>query len=254
MGKRTERKRAGSSARKLIRADVKRVARENWLRLAAVYLGFTGSMAIAIVALWFWSSQMVAVFFAGLTVGALPVLWLAFYQGAGFSHRSMGPEAERWTAELFERLDRRTWRVFHDLPLEHTNVDHVIAGPGRIYAVETKWTSLRPSRQVCESFGEQARRRARELTRALEQRGCRRTVTPLVVIWGPYALQTLGEDTQVLVPRTKLRVEDVRIVAGAASKTWLPKLHRAADRLEFDHVAERALEALVVGDAEPVTG
>lgn len=61
VGKRTERKRAGSSARKLIRADVKRVARENWLRLTAVYLGFTGVMAIAIVGLWFWSSPMVAV-------------------------------------------------------------------------------------------------------------------------------------------------------------------------------------------------
>jgi hypothetical protein len=254
VGHRTERKRAGGSARKMIRAELWRTARENWRRLAVVYVGFVGVMGVMILAMWIWSSQTVAVFFAGMTLGALPLLWLGFLQGAGFSHRSLGPEAERWTAGLLAKLDRRTWRVFHDLPLEHTNVDHVIVGPGRIYAVETKWTSMRPDRQVRQRLGDQARRRARELSAALEQRGCRRTVTPLLIIWGPHALRTLGEGTELLVRRAAVGADDVRIVAGSASKAWLPKLHRAAEGLEFDHVAERALEALAEGDAEPAVG
>lgn len=80
-------------------------------------------------------------FATGLLVGFLPNLWLTFASAMGFAARSLGADAERWTADELRKLPRGSWAVFHDVMLESANVDHVAIGSGRVYAVETKWTS-----------------------------------------------------------------------------------------------------------------
>lgn len=50
----------------------------------------------------------------------------------------LGFAGERAVAEELNQLLAEGWRVFHDLPFEAFNIDHVIVGPPGVYAVETK--------------------------------------------------------------------------------------------------------------------
>lgn len=49
-----------------------------------------------------------------------------------------GLRGEMATGEELNRLMLDGYRVFHDVPIEHGNVDHVVVGCGGVYAVETK--------------------------------------------------------------------------------------------------------------------
>lgn len=46
--------------------------------------------------------------------------------------------AERYTAQELNRLTAAGCAVFHDLPAEDFNIDHVVVGGGAVYAIETK--------------------------------------------------------------------------------------------------------------------
>ncbi len=51
----------------------------------------------------------------------------------------LGFSGERAVGEELNGLMREGWRVFHDVPADQFgNVDHVLVGPGGVYAVETK--------------------------------------------------------------------------------------------------------------------
>jgi len=86
-------------------------------------------------------------FFLGLFVGIglafAPLLVTQLKINTGIAARERGAEAERWTAEELEKLDPKQWKVFHDVPVRWGNVDHVAVGPGRVYAIETKWTTAK---------------------------------------------------------------------------------------------------------------
>jgi hypothetical protein len=86
-----------------------------------------------------------------IVIWAVPVfcLGLLIYYVVRFSRlvieRSdwrLGQFGERNVADHLETLRHRGWRVFHDVPAENKgtkfNIDHVVVGPGGVFAVETK--------------------------------------------------------------------------------------------------------------------
>lgn len=56
-----------------------------------------------------------------------------------------GLEGERAVAEYLDRFRDRGYHVFHDVPGDSFNVDHVLIGPTGVYTLETK-TISKPSR------------------------------------------------------------------------------------------------------------
>jgi hypothetical protein len=50
----------------------------------------------------------------------------------------LGFDGERAVGEELTQLLAKGYHVFHDLPFEGFNIDHVIVGPSGVYAVETK--------------------------------------------------------------------------------------------------------------------
>jgi hypothetical protein len=167
-------------------------------------------------------------------VGFLPFYFSYFLLSEGIAQRQMGGDAEEWTAEELEALDRRVWRVFHDV-VRYGNVDHVAVGPGRVYAIETKWTSA--GIRYLDQLAACAERQAQRLRDELSARGTSREVVPLLVVWGPRVAEELGEQPK--------RIGDARVVAGRHSSIWLQRMVGAADRLEIDLPAARTIEALI---------
>lgn len=49
-----------------------------------------------------------------------------------------GREGERVVGEFLERMREQGYRVFHDVPGDGFNLDHVLIGPGGVFTVETK--------------------------------------------------------------------------------------------------------------------
>lgn len=57
----------------------------------------------------------------------------------------LGLDGELATGEELNQLMRDGYTVYHDLPADHFNVDHVVIGPAGVFAVETK-TRTKPAR------------------------------------------------------------------------------------------------------------
>lgn len=53
----------------------------------------------------------------------------------------LGREGERVVGQMLEQLRENGYRVFHDIPGDGWNIDHVIVGPGGIFTIETKMRS-----------------------------------------------------------------------------------------------------------------
>jgi hypothetical protein len=60
-----------------------------------------------------------------------------------------GRDGERAVGQFLERLREHGGQVFHDIPAESFNLDHVVISPRGIYAIETKtWSKPWPDAQV----------------------------------------------------------------------------------------------------------
>lgn len=161
-------------------------------------------------------------FAVGLLVGATPVFWLAFRDATGLAHRFMGADAERWTAEELAKLSSQ-WTVFHDIEFEYVNVDHVVIGPSRIYAVETKWIGGVPIEAHLKRLTRQAAHRAQKLARELGEAGAALAPIPMLVLWGPGTRGLLPPHGRYVAP------PGVIVVTGLESATWLGRIEAAAE-------------------------
>jgi hypothetical protein len=111
------------------------------LRLTGFLVVYLAFCAVAVTLYHRWGHPGFGWFLGGVLVGALPDYFSTFLITQGVAQRQMGGDAEELTAEELEALDRRVWRVFQDVPVRYGSVDHVAVGPGRVCAIETKWTS-----------------------------------------------------------------------------------------------------------------
>jgi hypothetical protein len=159
----------------------------------------------------------------GGLVGAPMTLWLLTLQLTGTATIMMGDEAEQWTAQALRRLQRSGWRLVNHVALTQEDIDHILLGPGGVYAVETKWSSgwnSRHGQQQLHHAINQAAANARrlQLWHPLKRRGI--TVTPLVVVWGPETA-SWPADHQVQT------LDGVTVVRGTALKAWTRALPTA---------------------------
>jgi hypothetical protein len=197
---------------------------------------FSGIAAVAALMLALDGSPFVAGLFVGILLGALLLFAHVLFVALGLGHRSMGADAEQWTAEELGKLDHR-WTVFHDVPLSRSNIDHVVIGPGRVYAIETKWTARTDTERFLKGAAWQAAQQAKDLAAELRERGVGREVLPILVVWGPGTSERLGDK-----PRA---VKNVAVVAGHHSNVWRERMTRVLDRLEADLPATQALRSLL---------
>jgi hypothetical protein len=65
-------------------------------------------------------------------------IWRIFKSGRERRIANAGLEAELYTAQELNRLMGLGCTVLHDIPADGFNIDHVVIGPGAVYAVETK--------------------------------------------------------------------------------------------------------------------
>jgi Nuclease-related domain len=172
----------------------------------------------------------------GLLVGAAwLVCWVLSMDG--FDRVRLGARAEGWTSSTLRKSRRAGWRVIDSIPFEGFDVDHVFVGPGGVFAVETKFTSI-PWRQsqdgLVAPFGDpvgQATFGARKVRLFLSTKGCCVPVTPVVLAWGRGA-----NDLQ------RSMVDGVVVLPGGELRAWMSEMAGAASLTDHDVLAiERAL-------------
>ncbi|MFA4987870.1 MAG: nuclease-related domain-containing protein [Candidatus Brocadiia bacterium] len=81
-------------------------------------------------------------------VAVVAVVWTVWRFARLFSEARqirLGLEGEKAIGECLERLRADGYQVFHDIPGDGFNVDHVIVGPGGVFTIETK-TIRKPAR------------------------------------------------------------------------------------------------------------
>jgi hypothetical protein len=228
---RTAKQRAGLAVQERIRKDRRAVLCAYAPRLLAFE---TLLLVVTVLVVSFQRGD----FARGLFLGVMLMIGVAFvfYPWAlnGLMSREMGAEAEKATTGVIRRLDSRRWFVIDDLFFAHANVDHVLVGPGRVFAVESKWCSygVRPDLML-EKWVSQAGWGAGRVEKLLRSNGIRRQVTPVLLIWGP-GHSIRGEH---LVQRG-----DVLVATQRGVDALLDRLRQLAPGFELDHATSQALQ------------
>lgn len=99
----------------------------------------------------------------------------------------MGDQAEQWTAQELRTTRPLGWQVVNHFLLRRDDIDHVLIGPGGVYAVETKWSNDRGGRYARTQERDavaQASSNARSMTLWSELRTSGVQVQPVAVVWG----------------------------------------------------------------------
>lgn len=110
-------------------------------------------------------------------------IYLVMLKTAGLAGRVSGIDAEQWTIDELIRLTSRGWRLINHVMLEYVDVDHVLIGPGGLFAVETKFRSnWQYSKSEFPAIAKQALASARDPRLRV---GSSTPFDPLVIIWGP---------------------------------------------------------------------
>jgi hypothetical protein len=124
--------RAGAWPRSKARREQRSYVRQHWGALGGVgALALTGPM----LALPFVDSGFVRGLLTGVACTAV-VGSLAFWvvQVTGTASVMMGDLGEQWTASELRKLRRHGWRVVNHVRLREWDIDHVLVGPGGVFA------------------------------------------------------------------------------------------------------------------------
>lgn len=162
-----------------------------------------------------------------------------------------GMRGEMATAQELDRLRMRGCEVFHDVPFERGNIDHVVVAPAGVFAVETKWRSKRGKGSASAEVWfdgkalefpggrrdalpvEQATACARELSRYLGgTTGEPVSVVPVVALPGWFAKDRPGAGAGIA------RVVNPKM-AGALLNTAAPPMAPAQRRRIVHAISER---------------
>ena len=145
-----------------------------------------------------------------LTVLSAVWLWRLFPIARRFNR---GERGERYVADVLEELRSNGYRPIHDIVGDGFNVDHVLVGPGGIFAIETKYRSGKGEITFRDAEGvlvggrleekdclKQARASAAAIRDLIhESCGRREWVIPIVVFVGDWKIRNKWRDTNVRV-------------------------------------------------------
>ena len=114
--------------------------KDNQFDEAFVQMALAGILSIGIVSIAPTQLKL-GVATGAIIVSAIVYMWSARrmlkLQKQLWNYR-LGFTGERVTGEALNQLLAHGLQVFHDVPFEGFNIDHVIVGPAGVYAVETK--------------------------------------------------------------------------------------------------------------------
>lgn len=105
----------------------------------------------AVLEWWRHLSNMPPAPLPAIALAVLAVLWAAYKLPRAFARARrirQGRDGERWVALFLENLRPLDFHVYHDIPLDDSNIDHVLIGPRGVYTIETKTVS-KPERGEC---------------------------------------------------------------------------------------------------------
>ena len=152
-----------------------------------------------------------------VAIAATGVAWIGFRRlFPEFRNLNRGERGELRVAEILDDLRSFGYRVFHDLPGEGYNVDHVVVGPAGVFAIETKFRSGRGEIEFRNDEGLfvggrkeendpllQARRNAKDVNQIINE-NCRidQWVKPLVIFVGEWKIKSRWRDTDARVLST----------------------------------------------------
>jgi hypothetical protein len=155
----------------------------------------------------------------GVVLAGVPgVIWSWTLQVTGTAPLIMGEQAEQWTAQELRRHRRDGWRVVNHFRRESDDVDHILIGPGGVYAVETKWSAEWDSdygRRRVQSAVRQSAGRAKTMSLWGRKHGF--AVQPVVVLWG-------GEARRGREPQEIRVLNGVPVLFGPAVEEWVRSL------------------------------
>lgn len=120
-------------------------------------------LIVIIVATSWWSARIGRPFLSGLILGggagvvAYVGLWALSY--LGYMNRLHGVSAELETRKVLGGVPSE-WQVRHNVMVGSVDVDHVVIAPGRVYCIESKWSSALRWAGTLDSLAKQAERRA----------------------------------------------------------------------------------------------
>lgn len=215
-------KRAGRFPRELAKAKRRGFVRRVWLPLVLAVLFVVAFLTAAI---WvftrtFAPSQLILGVVIGCTFTALLYeVRSTIREDSGSVTAELGQQGEKYTAQELRKLLGSGWKVVNHVVLKHRDIDHVLVGPGGVFAVETKWKSdpmrISPLDEWIIDAAEQCRSNARDLSlwHDLKSLGVG-TVQSVVFFWGPGAAE---------MPALLFH-EEVVIVRGALSAEWRDSL------------------------------
>ncbi len=186
--------------------------------LQGIFVSAVVPGACVLIAMYSWvrpedislNSGVIAAIFLYLATAGWSV-WNTLRAASRLHANRAGIEGELATAQLLSPLLADGWQLYHDIPGRRGNIDHVLIGPGGIFAIESKYRSKRRSIKGKQSAqaeydGEsirfaggvreelpiqQATAVARELSKLLHDRlGEKVSVTPVVALPGWFVSNT----------------------------------------------------------------
>jgi hypothetical protein len=129
---------------------------------------------------------------------------------------TMGEWGESFTRDLLDRGRRRGWRVVHDLPMEHRNIDHVAITPSAVLSIETKFIGAGRG-WVSDPWQARNLQDARASARAVksllksQRLNIDLPVVPVLMLWGAGSPKLQQPDV----------LDDVHVVYGPNAKHWV---------------------------------
>lgn len=219
--------RAGRRLDKMAREERRQAIRTNGRVILAVCATVLAASVGLVVLLGVWKGREMGYFSAGLgTMSVGFVAWLAV-ESREARRLFDAADAERFTAGALRRLHRRGWRSVDSIEFDGRDVDHVVAGPAGVFAVETKWTNYDweiKDGSFQNSYALDAVNQCRDsawriswLLRGNYKHRCE--VRPLLVVWGP------GRP----MVNAAVTIDDVLVVPGHLLRRTLSRMHGALD-------------------------
>lgn len=208
--------RAGTSGRDFARRAQRDFMRRSWRGLLPASLALM-MIPIAVAYFVFPDGVLRGVVIGGGLVGPPLFIWSWIIQASGAAPAMMGDQAEQFTAQELRKLIPRGWRLVNHFSLTEGDIDHVLVGPGGIYAIETKWIGSNwhseYGRKRLEGALKQIQRNARQLRlwQSIKRHNVR--VEPILVLWSGQANDPVRENHIT-------SHEGVCVVPGRALATW----------------------------------